>query len=187
MSRGREWMSGFEQLFWKRVLLFTSVCEKAYIHRFLWSRLGAGWIMAAAVLSGCGSSGPAGSSGRDATSGPLYTHAVEQLAALNREAESDFANGKSDDAAALIEKGKPLETKLLSVSHPTLAAVEALSDRDQLYGRMLFSNRHYGWARLMFQKNLARWKYWKPQTADTERRFKDAQAAIDECDRHIDQ
>jgi len=143
-------------------------------------------IVAAAFLAGCGSSGP-DSSPRDATSDPAYRQAAEQLAALNREAETDFANGKSDDAAALIEKGKPLETKLLSVSHPTLAAVEALSDRDQLYGKMLFSNRHYGWARLMFQKNLARWKYWQPHTADTERRFKEAQVAIDDCDRHIEQ
>ena len=141
-------------------------------------------IVAAAFLASCGSSGPVA---RDGTAETWYSQAVDQLAALNREAESDFANGKSDQAAALIEKGKPLETKLLSVSHPTLGAVEALSDRDQLYGRMLLSNRHYGWARLMFQKNLARWKYWKPQTPDTERRFKDAQSAIEECDRHLDQ
>jgi hypothetical protein len=112
---------------------------------------------------------------------------VEQLIALNREAESDFANGKPDQAGALIEKGQPVEKKLLSVSHPPLSAVEALSDRDQLYGRMLLSNRHYGWARLMFQKNLARWKHWQPQTPDTARRFKDAQSEIDECDRHIEQ
>lgn len=144
-------------------------------------------FVAVVLLTGCGSSGPASSSGRDQTSEEWYRQSVDQLAALNRDAVSAFDAGKSDQAAALIEKGQPLEKKLLSVSHPSLGAVEALSDRDQLYGKMLLSNHHYGWARLMFQKNLVRWKYWKPQTPDTERRFKDAQTAIDECDRHLDQ
>ena len=58
---------------------------------------------------------------------------------------------------------------------------------DQLYGRMLLSNHRYGWARLQFQKNLARWKHWQPQTPETERRLKLAQASIAECDKHISQ
>jgi hypothetical protein len=75
--------------------------------------------------------------------------------------------------------------RLLSVPRPTLEAAEAASDLDQLYGRMLLSNRHYGWARLMFQKNLARWKHWQPQTPETSRRFQQAVSAIAECDKHI--
>jgi len=88
-------------------------------------------------------------------------------------------------AAALIQKGEPLSSRLLSVQQPTLAATEAASDVDQLYGQMLFSNRNYGWARLFFQKNLARWKRWKPQTEDTAHRLKEAESAIAECDRHM--
>ena len=106
---------------------------------------------------------------------------------MNREANTAFAAGKSDQAAKLIEQGQPLVTRLLAVPNPTLEAAVAASDQDDLYGRMLLSNRHYGWARLLFQKNLSRWKHWQPQTADTERRFKEAQALIDECDRHIEQ
>lgn len=105
---------------------------------------------------------------------------------MNREANRLFQGGQSDQAAALIEKGEPLMKRLLSVSRPTLAATEAASDLDDLYGRMLLSNRHYGWARLQFQKNLARWKNWKPQTEETARRLKQAESAIAECDRHID-
>ena len=74
-------------------------------------------------------------------------------------------------------------TRLLSVPRPTLAAVEAASGLDDLYGRMLLSNRHYGWARLLFQKNLARWTNWQPQTAETVRRRKLAESQIAECDR----
>ena len=104
---------------------------------------------------------------------------------MNREAESLFRSGKRDQAAATIQKAEPLMNRLVSVPRPTLAATEAASDLDQLYGRMLLSNRHYGWARLQFQKNLARWKYWRPQTPETARRFKQAQDAIAECDRHL--
>jgi hypothetical protein len=65
--------------------------------------------------------------------------------------------------------------------------MEAASDLDDLYGRMLLANRHYGPARLMFQKNVARWTHWRPQTDDSMARRKIAEAAVAECDRHIEQ
>jgi hypothetical protein len=63
--------------------------------------------------------------------------------------------------------------------------MEAASDLDDLYGRMLLSNQHYVWAQTLFQKNLARWKYWQPQTPETARRMKQAEDAIAECERGI--
>jgi hypothetical protein len=104
-----------------------------------------------------------------------------------RAANDAFRHGKPDDAAALIAKGEPLSSEVLSVPRPTLAAVESASDLDDLYGRMLLSNRHYVWAETLFQKNVARWKYWQPQTSETERRMKQAQTAVAECDRKIAQ
>ena len=104
---------------------------------------------------------------------------------MNREAERAFQAGREDDASALILRGQPLANRLVAVSRPTLAAVEAASDLDQLYGRMLLANRNYGWARLEFQKNRARWKTWQPQTTETARRLKLAEDAIAECDRHL--
>lgn len=104
---------------------------------------------------------------------------------MNRQAEEFFKKGKQDEAAALIEKGEPLSDRLLAAPKPTLAATEAASDLDQLYGEMLFSNHNYGWARLMFQRNLSRWKHWEPRTPDTERRLKLAEDAIEKCDKHI--
>ncbi len=142
-------------------------------------------ILAAALfLAGCRSElvqPPA-----DQTTQTWYVQNVEQLAAIDRDAETAFQQGKSDDAAALIEKGQPLMKTVVSVPRPTFAAVAAASDLDDLYGRMLLSNRHYGWARLLFQKNLARWKHWTPATPETARRLKQAEAEIAECDRHID-
>ncbi len=123
----------------------------------------------------------------DSTTEPWYAKAVDELTAMNREASDDFRHGKEDAAAALIEKGEKASTRLLSVPHPTLAAAEVVSDVDTLYGQMLYSNKNYGWARLLFQRNIARWKNWTPQTPETLRRLKDAETAIAECDRHIDQ
>ncbi len=114
-----------------------------------------------------------------------YAETVAQLSALNREAEGLWKRGRSEEAAAALSKGQPLQARLLAVREPTLAAVEAASDLDDLYGRMLLSNGHVGWARLVFQKNVTRWKMSKPQTADTERRLRQARAGIAECDRRL--
>jgi hypothetical protein len=135
------------------------------------------------ALASCGGGPP---STRDPAQEPWYRQTTDQLVAANQQAEAYFKNGKRDDAATVIQKSEPLAAKLLSVSKPTLEAVEAASDLDDLYGRMLLSNRHYGWARLLFQKNLNRWKHWQPQTEETARRYKLAAAQIAECDKHID-
>jgi hypothetical protein len=142
-------------------------------------------LLTAVVLISCARTPDA--SERDPTKQEWYGRTVDQLVSMNREAENFFANGKGDQAAAVIGREKPLMSRVLSVREPTLAAVEAASDLDDLYGRMLFSNRHYGWARLEFQKNLARWKHRQPQTPDSIRRLKRANDAIAECDRHLEE
>ena len=121
----------------------------------------------------------------DPTKEAGYADAVEQLAAMNREAEDLLKRGRSQDAAAAITKGLPLQTRLLTAPRPTLGAMEAVSDLDDLYARMLLSNHRDGWARLLFQKNLARWKNWKPPTSDTMRRIRQAEAGIAACDRRL--
>jgi hypothetical protein len=143
-------------------------------------------LLAAALLTGCASK-PALPSTSDPTTEPWYGQTVEQLAGINRDAESAFQNHKPDQAAALIEKGKPLMKRILDVRQPTLAAAEAASDLDDLYGRMLLSNRHYEWAEILFQQNRSRWKNWPTPTPGTTRHLRQAEAAIEECDRHITQ
>jgi len=108
---------------------------------------------------------------------------VEELAAIDRDAARLVAAGQPDKAAAAITSGLPLEKRLTSVERPTLDAERAVSDLDELYGRMLLANRHFGWARLMFQKNLARWRTWIPATEETGRRLRAAQEDIAACDR----
>lgn len=139
-------------------------------------------VIAALLLTGCAQTPtPA----PDVTTQAWYKQAVAQLEANARSAAEAFANGKADDAAALIEKGEPLETQVLGVPRPTLAAMEAATDLDEIYARMLFSNQHYEWAMFLFQKCSARWKYWQPQTEETARRLKLAEDEIAECNRRM--
>ena len=123
----------------------------------------------------------------DPAADPSYTRIVAQLAAMHREASALVQAKKPDEAGAIVTTAQPLIERLLRVPKPTLEAMQAASDLDQLYGRMLLANRHYGWARMLFQKNIARWKNWNPQTEDTARRTKLAAAAMAECDRAIGQ
>ena len=143
------------------------------------------WLPAVLLLAGCAPAPPprpVEPPKPDPTTESWYGETVTRLAAMHREAAALVRKGQSDRAAAIITEGQPLLNRVLSAPRPTLAAMEAASDLDDLYGRMLLANRHYGWARLLFQKNQKRWSAWQPRTADTERRLKDAVAAIAECD-----
>jgi hypothetical protein len=142
-------------------------------------------LLAAALLAGCGPSAPSEANKVDPTTESWYPDTTQRLAKMDRAAEQLFDAGRPQEAAAIITSAQSLQTRLLAAPRPTLEAMEAVADLDQIYGRMLISNGYYGSARLLFQKNITRWKNWKPQSADTERRFKDASAAIAECDRHM--
>jgi|SRR5580700_4953953 hypothetical protein len=134
-------------------------------------------------LAACGTApSPAG---RYTTLPPWYASTLDQLSTLNRQAEDLFQKGDPDHAAAKIKEAQSLSARVLAVPKPSLPAVEAASDLDDLYGRMLLANRNYGWAQMFFQKNRSRWKNWMPQTQETERRFKQAESEIAECDKHI--
>ena len=137
-------------------------------------------------LTGCGPAPVAVSPAKaDPTTEEWYSQTADQLAAQTREAENLLQSGKADQAAAIVTNSQPLITRLLSAPRPTLAAMIAVSDLDQIYARMLLANRHYGGARMLFQKNVARWKTWQPPTEDSMRRRKAAESGIAECDRKM--
>jgi hypothetical protein len=143
-------------------------------------------MVALLLLTGCAS--PPAERARpkpDPTKEAAYADSVARLGALNRKAEELLKSGRSDEAAAAITEGQPLQARVLAAPNPTLEALEAASDLDDLYARMLLSNHNDGWARMLFQKNLARWKAWKPATAESARRLRRAQDGIAECDRRL--
>ena len=89
-------------------------------------------IAAALLLAGCGPPpAPVASTRADPTQQLWYGEAVTQLAALDRQAESLYQSGQSDEAAALVTKGESLTTQILDVPRPTLAAMETVSDLDR--------------------------------------------------------
>jgi hypothetical protein len=142
----------------------------------------------AVLLTACAPApAPAPKPPPDAAAEDWYGPVTAQLGAMNSEAETLLREGKSDQAAAVITNAEPLANRLLAAARPTLAALEAASDLDQMYAGMLLGNQNYGWARLAFQKNVSRWKNWRPQTPGTARRLKLAQDGIAECDRRIGQ
>jgi hypothetical protein len=143
--------------------------------------------IATAILAGCSTAPPPKPPPADPTIEAWYRKAVEQLQAMNQKTRDLLAQHKADEAASVITAAEPWAGRVVSVPHPTLAAMQAASDLDELYGRMLLDNRNYGWARMMFQKNLARWRTWKPQTDETLHYLQAAEAEIAECDRRMTQ
>jgi hypothetical protein len=100
-------------------------------------------------------------------------------------AEQLLQSGRAQEAAAIVTSGESLQSRLLAAPRPSLEAMEAIADLDHVYGQLLISNGYYGSARLLFQKNVTRWKTWKLPTPETEGRLKQALSDIAECDRHM--
>ncbi len=121
----------------------------------------------------------------DLTVLPWYAQSTDELAAFNHRAADLLQAGQFDQASAIVTQSQPLADKLLAASRPTLAAMEAAADHDDLSGRLYIHNQRWGWARMTFQKNLIRWKAWKPQTPETAARIKAASEAVAECDKHM--
>ena len=146
-----------------------------------------GWFFLA-LLASCSAPPPPVQPVRvDPTTESWYNPAVEEAARLSREAELLFRQGKGDAAGEMVQKGQTLVSRLLAAPRPTLPAMQVAGALDDLYGRMLLASGNVGWARLQFQKNVGRWKNWRPQTEETARRRKQAEQRIAECDRRLEQ
>jgi hypothetical protein len=150
-------------------------------------RFGTVVAILALLPAGCSAPPQAAKARPDPTTEAAYAEVVAQLTALDRQAEDLLQHSRHDEAAAAITKGQPLQARLLAPSQPTLTAMEAVSDLDDLYARMLVWNHREAWATTLYQKNVVRWKGWKPQTADTLRRLHQAQAGLAECSRRMKQ
>jgi hypothetical protein len=142
---------------------------------------------AAVLLAGCG---PAPTTAQkaphaDPTTEGWYAPDTLRLANMDRTASQLFAAGRKDEAAAIVQNALSIQTRLLAAPRPTLEAMEAIGDLDHIYGHLLVSNGYFGEARMLFQKNVTRWKTWKTPTPETEQRLKEANGDIAECDRHM--
>lgn len=139
----------------------------------------------AALLVSCGPSEAPRVARADPTKETWYAPGAQQLSRFNQQASALLAAGKDNDASAIITQTEGLAQRLISVPSPTYEATQAVADRTALYGQMLMKNRHYGWARMEFQKNVMRWKAWQPQTPETQAKLRDAEAQVAACDRQL--
>src|SRR5664279_3932366 len=96
-------------------------------------------VFAAVLLPGCAPA-PVEAPKVDPATEAWYPQTVERLATIDHAAERLFQNGKAQEAAAIVTSGQSLQNRLLTAPHPTLAAMEAIADLDQIYGKMLVSN-----------------------------------------------
>jgi hypothetical protein len=142
-------------------------------------------ILCAGLLSACSRQPAEAPAKANPVEEVWYGEVLGQVKDLRTKATRLLQEGKKDEAAAALKNAEPLVRRLLTVPSPTLEAAVAASDIDQLYARMLAGNRHYGWARMVFQKDAARWRNWTPQTEESLRRRKMAEAGMAECDRAI--
>lgn len=139
----------------------------------------------ALLLVGCSQPAPRSQPQANGAKPSGYDDAVARLASMNKDANALNDQDRQDAAAKVIADAELIANQIQSVPEPDLPALEALTDLDDLYGRMLLKNRHYGEARLLFQKNLARWKFSKVSPEESARRLKQANDEIAECDKHI--
>ncbi|MCZ2154761.1 MAG: hypothetical protein LC114_12810 [Bryobacterales bacterium] len=114
-----------------------------------------------------------------------YRAALDQLRALNAQAQEHWRNGEKALAAQALKEAQPLAKELLDVRRPSKEAYEAVSDFDQLYATVLLANGHTVWARQIFMTNAARWRNWNPQTEDTKRRLREAEQGAAEADKKM--
>ena len=134
------------------------------------------------LLTACSDPKTAGVPKADVTTEAWYARTVTRVEEGNRQAEEALRRGDRDGAGKLIVESEKAGQRLLEAPHPTLAATQAVSDTDNLHARMLLANKHYGWARLILQKDAARWQHWTPPSEESERRLAAAQKAMAEVD-----
>lgn len=116
---------------------------------------------------------------------PAYTAWVAELARLRVEIAALQREGRRDESARRLALAQQVAARLLAVPRPTLDGMKAVSALDELYARILLADGHIGWARLLFQKNAARWRTWSPATPESEKLRMEAEAGIAECDRRL--
>lgn len=146
-------------------------------------RIWMGLMLAVSLWVSCAAPNKQAPPAADPLQSPEYRATLEQVQTLNQRAQEHWQKGERDPAAQLLKQAQPLVQRLLESRRPPLAAFEAASDFDQLYANMLMSNRHFPWARQMFMTDVVRWRNWKPETEDTVRRRKVAEAGVAACDK----
>lgn len=104
------------------------------------------------------------------------------ISRLNRAGRLFLDAGDRKSAGECVTRAAPQVMQILKAVRPSLYAFHLAADHDELYGDMLFGNRHWGDARDMYQKNAIRFKNWDPASDYSRKRLAQAQAKVAACE-----
>jgi hypothetical protein len=110
---------------------------------------------------------------------------ADVLAKLNRAGRLFFEAGDRESASKCIQKATPQVNIILQVPRPSLLAYHLSADHDELYGDMLFGNRHWGDARNLYQNNFMRFLNWNPPNDYTRKRREEARKKVQACEKKM--
>lgn len=114
-----------------------------------------------------------------------YSVRANMLNQLNRAGRLFFEAGNMEAAGACVQRAKPIVALLLQLPEPALYTLHLAADYDNLYGDMLFRNRHWGNAREFFQNNVMRFRNWNPPNDYTKQRLDEARRKVAECEKKM--
>lgn len=114
-----------------------------------------------------------------------YSVRANMLNQLNRAGRLFFEAGNLEAAGACVQRAKPIVAVLLQLPEPSLYTMHLAAEYDNLYGDMLFRNRHWGNAREFFQNNVMRFRNWNPPNDYTKQRLDEARRKVAECEKKM--
>jgi tetratricopeptide (TPR) repeat protein len=104
---------------------------------------------------------------------------------LNQAGRLFFEAGDRKSAGECVTRAQPLVAAIMKITHPSLYAFHLASDHDDLYGDMLFANRHWGDAREFYQNSVIRFKNWDPPNDYTRKRLQQAKNKVLACEKKM--
>lgn len=107
------------------------------------------------------------------------------ISKLNRAGRLFLDAGDRNAAGECVTRALPQVTTIMKTVRPSLYAFHLAADHDDLYGDMLFGNRHWGEARNLYQNNLVRFKNWDPPNDYTRQRLAQAQEKVKACEKKM--
>ncbi len=107
------------------------------------------------------------------------------ISKLNRAGRLFLDAGDRNAAGECVTRALPQVTTILKTVRPSLYAFHLAADHDELYGDMLFGNRHWGEARNLYQNNVVRFKNWDPPNDYTRKRLAQAQEKVKACEKKM--
>lgn len=143
-------------------------------------------VLALVVLAGCESRPDPKQQAGPQIDRSAQRAKLAELEGANRQAWEHFRKHERTAAGDIVGRTDALSNNLIGGDPaPSIEIMRAVSDHDELYGRLLMANRHWGHARHIIAKIENRWRLWQPQDDESRKRRQAAIELMRECDRNL--